>query len=716
MLAREGFGGRLVADGRPRPRARRRRRRAPPAPRRRAGRPAARRDVPAGAAAASARRRPAPAASPRRCARSRSCSTSPRRARELAAPGAWIVDFTNPVGIVTRALLDAGHRAVGLCNVAIGFQRRWRRCSASRPSGSLVDQVGLNHLTWVRAVRLDGADVLPELLARPRRRARRAGGGLPRRAARRARRRALVLPALLLRPRRVLAEQLAGATPRAATVAEIERELLELYRDPALDDQAGAARAARRRVLQRGGDARCSPRSPTGDGGGAGGRRAQRRRAAGLAADDVVEVPARVGGTAHPLPQRAARARAARARPARRGLRAARRPRGGRRATRDVAPALLAHPLVGQWARSSDAAGETLLAAPRGRDRERAIVLAVDGGNSKTDLALVRADGAVLALARGPASSPHHVGLDGCLRVLEDLLAEATAAAGPGPPSSRSPRSADVLLAGADLPAEERALQAGVARARLGGARRGRQRHLRGPARRHRARAGASPSCAAPASTASASRPTAAMVRFPALGRDHRRLGRRLRPRARRRSARRRAARTGAGRGPRSSARCRSTSGCATPHGAGEAIHLGADPEAARCSSSRRWCSPRRDGDAVRRELVDRLAAEVVAFARVALDAARRSGEPVDVVLGGGLLRGAATGASRSAIAAGLARGRRRSSTRARRARAADRRRRAAGPRRARRRSDGATPGCARELAVAAGPRQLATAGSADDG
>src|SRR5207249_5351346 len=46
------------------------------------------------------------------------------RVRAIAAPGAWIVDFTNPVGIVTRALLDGGHRAVGLCNVAIGFQRR----------------------------------------------------------------------------------------------------------------------------------------------------------------------------------------------------------------------------------------------------------------------------------------------------------------------------------------------------------------------------------------------------------------------------------------------------------------------------------------------------------------------------------------------------------------------------------------------------------------
>src|SRR5205823_14284335 len=49
------------------------------------------------------------------------------RARELAADDAWIVDFTNPVGIVVRGLLDAGHRAVGLCNVAIGVQRQVAR-------------------------------------------------------------------------------------------------------------------------------------------------------------------------------------------------------------------------------------------------------------------------------------------------------------------------------------------------------------------------------------------------------------------------------------------------------------------------------------------------------------------------------------------------------------------------------------------------------------
>ena len=61
-----------------------------------------------------------------------------------AAPGAWIVDFTNPVGIVTQALLDDGHRAIGLCNVAINLQRnagralrrRRRTASSSSTSGS----------------------------------------------------------------------------------------------------------------------------------------------------------------------------------------------------------------------------------------------------------------------------------------------------------------------------------------------------------------------------------------------------------------------------------------------------------------------------------------------------------------------------------------------------------------------------------------------------
>src|SRR6516165_4755640 len=87
------------------------------------------------------------------------------RARQRALDSAWIIDFTNPVGIVTRALLDAGHRAIGLCNVAIGFQRNFAALLGVDPAQVLLDHVGLNHLTWERAVLVNGRDRLPELLA-----------------------------------------------------------------------------------------------------------------------------------------------------------------------------------------------------------------------------------------------------------------------------------------------------------------------------------------------------------------------------------------------------------------------------------------------------------------------------------------------------------------------------------------------------------------------
>src|SRR5206468_7118370 len=167
------------------------------------------------------------------------------RVRERAASDAWIVDFTNPVGIVTRALLDGGHRAVGLCNVAIGFQRKLAALLGVDPATVVVDQVGLNHLTWVRAVRVDGRDVLPEVLD---------AHGDELAAEVRLPRPLLdelgALPSYYLRyfyaHDAVLVEQLDGV-PRAAQVAEIERDLLELYRDaelsekPALLERRGGA-------------------------------------------------------------------------------------------------------------------------------------------------------------------------------------------------------------------------------------------------------------------------------------------------------------------------------------------------------------------------------------------------------------------------------------------------------------------------------------------
>jgi N-acetylglucosamine kinase-like BadF-type ATPase len=89
-------------------------------------------------------------------------------------------------------------------------------------------------------------------------------------------------------------------------------------------------------------------------------------------------------------------------------------------------------------------------------------VLAVDGGNSKTDLALAGAEGRLLALVRGPSSSPHRVGLARSIELLAGLLdqamQEAGLAGGDGPVAA----AARVQLAGADQPDEEQQLQRAV--------------------------------------------------------------------------------------------------------------------------------------------------------------------------------------------------------------------------------------------------------------
>lgn len=224
------------------------------------------------------------------------------RAAARAADGAWIVDFTNPVGIVTRALLDAGHRAIGLCNVSITLQRLFARLLVVAPERVAVDQVGLNHLTWVRAVRLDGADVLPELFSShgeeiaaeielPRRLLDELGA----------------VPSYYLRyfylHDQVLAEERQGR-PRALEVAEIESELLRLYADPELAEKPAP-------LEQRGGafyseaatGLIASLAAGSGDVHVVDVRNAG--ALAGLADDDVVELPARIeAGGAVPLAQK----------------------------------------------------------------------------------------------------------------------------------------------------------------------------------------------------------------------------------------------------------------------------------------------------------------------------------------------------------------------------------------------------------------------------
>ncbi|MEW2419814.1 6-phospho-beta-glucosidase [Streptomyces nigra] len=155
-----------------------------------------------------------------------------------ANPGAWIIDFTNPVGIVTRALLKEEHRAVGLCNVAIGLQRKFAALLGVRPAEVHLDHVGLNHLTWETGVRLggpEGADVLPKLLAEH---GDALAGDL--RLPRVLLDRLGVVPSYYLRyfyAHDAVVREMRTKPSRAAEVAEMERQLLALYADPALDEK-----------------------------------------------------------------------------------------------------------------------------------------------------------------------------------------------------------------------------------------------------------------------------------------------------------------------------------------------------------------------------------------------------------------------------------------------------------------------------------------------
>jgi 6-phospho-beta-glucosidase len=217
-----------------------------------------------------------------------------------AAPGAWIIDFTNPVGIVSQALLDRGYRAIGLCNVAIGFQRRFAARFGVEPERVELDHVGLNHLSWIRAVRVDGVDRLPELLEED-------GPVLARelRIGLDELHRLRAIPSYYLRYYsafdEVLAEQRHGHQ-RAAEVIDIEAQLLELYRDPTLDtkpallEHRGGAfySEAAAQLLASLHDDRGDVQVLDVRNGGA---------LPGLAEDDVVEVPSVVDRHgAHPQP------------------------------------------------------------------------------------------------------------------------------------------------------------------------------------------------------------------------------------------------------------------------------------------------------------------------------------------------------------------------------------------------------------------------------
>jgi N-acetylglucosamine kinase-like BadF-type ATPase len=257
------------------------------------------------------------------------------------------------------------------------------------------------------------------------------------------------------------------------------------------------------------------------------------------------------------------------------------------------------------------------------------VILAVDGGNSKTDVALLDADGALLGHARGPLSSPHHLGLDASVDVLARLVAEAGL-------NGRRADVAQVLLAGVDFPEEERRLREALMprgwaeRLEVGNdtfavLRAGTDRGW-----------GIAVVCGAGINCVGVA-PDGRQVRFPALGTITGDWGGGYDVGL---AAIWAAARSEDGRGPATvlERRVPEHFGVATPHQLAWEIHTGRIPQR-RAVELAPVVFAASTEDAVADAILVRQAEEVVALVRAT--AARLGLTGMDVVLGGGLMRGA---------------------------------------------------------------------------
>jgi N-acetylglucosamine kinase-like BadF-type ATPase len=278
------------------------------------------------------------------------------------------------------------------------------------------------------------------------------------------------------------------------------------------------------------------------------------------------------------------------------------------------------------------------------------LVLAVDGGNFKTDLTLVRADGEVLALVRGPQSSPHHLGVEGCVHVLEDLLAAARRDAGLPNGQGPIPDVAQLLLAGVDFPTEEKEVHAAASERKLATKisvgndtfavlRAGTERGW-----------GVAIVCGAGINCVGVA-PDGRQARFPALGAITGDWGGGYDVGLAGVSA---AARSEDGRGPRTSLEQAVPAhfGLTTPSELAEAIHRGRIAMA-RITEVAPVVLAEAQSDRVAQEILERLAEEIVALTRVALERLTLVDEQVEVLLGGGLIQ-AGDGPLVQAVEAGL--------------------------------------------------------------
>ncbi len=258
------------------------------------------------------------------------------------------------------------------------------------------------------------------------------------------------------------------------------------------------------------------------------------------------------------------------------------------------------------------------------------LVLAVDGGNSKTDLALVGGDGELVAFARGSQSSPHHLGEDGCMRVLAELVDEVGL-------NGRVASVATLCMAGVDFPREEDRL-AELVRARgwaqsttvlndtFAVLRAGTEEGW-----------GVAVVCGAGINCVGIA-PDGRQVRFPALGAITGDWGGGFDVGL---AAVSKAARSFDGRGRKTTLEHAVPGhfGLETPYELAEAIHRDEIAER-RVLELAPVVFTEAERDEVAAEIVDRLAAEVVSLASAALARLGLEERSVEVLLGGGLLRG----------------------------------------------------------------------------
>ena len=263
------------------------------------------------------------------------------------------------------------------------------------------------------------------------------------------------------------------------------------------------------------------------------------------------------------------------------------------------------------------------------------VVLAVDGGNSKTDLALVSSEGEALALVRGPASSPQYLGAEGCVAVLEDLLADGLRDASMrrnGPVAE----VAKLLLAGVDFPSDEREVEA-AAQARGWAPRTTVENDTFAVLRAGTNRGwGIAIVCGSGINCVGVA-PDGRHARFPSLGAitgdwgGGHDVGL---------AAVIAAARSEDGRGPKTSLEHAVPVhfGLETPHALAEAVHR-KRVEQTRFAELAPVVFAQASEDAVAAGIVERLATEIAALARVALTRLELTREPVEVLLGGGLVQ-----------------------------------------------------------------------------